>query len=491
MTVMQPIKDLEVLSKHWKPDGLTGSEDRLYNMLVLEGMYREEAERIFISEGKSPSQFRNVHSTLMDKMIGGIIASDFKQYDPAKRIFYKTMRKYFGAEIFITSGSRDIGVAIAGNALQMAKKYHRIELCLAIARRLTKHYSSIAPNLGRRNFYREKVNYYQKELIAEIHIEDIFDEISFRLNLVQPIDDIIPQLEQVRERGHRRHDYLLYTSRVLAAFYMNDLRAVIDICDYSLDNLGRDSNMPSAETFTFVFYKLPVLIITKDFAKANRDIKECVSMYKAGTYNWHITIYLQIITAFHSNDIGTALSSYQIANRYSNRSGSEIVKQRLLIVKAYLALYAKLGRIEMDVDFKLYKFLNELGEASRDKKGLNVAVTIVHFLHLLLDMKLARESGKNYQVLRKKKAYMALAEKVKGYVGAQLNKPDDKRSATILHMFVAIEFADYGKALVLKKTSKKREELFGTKLSANINGLDPEPVPFETCWEIAIATLVP
>lgn len=486
---MDTIRQLGALEGHWQPDSYGNDVGRLYRFLFIKGMDRESAEAAFLALGKSPQQFRNAHSKLMDRMIGGMLASDFQHCTPAQRAYFKTLTRYVGAEILMNRGAKDSGRALAANTLEVAARHERIDICLNLSRRLYNHYANIAPDTEKRNKYLQMVRHYLAEQAAEVEAETLLNELVAAMRTGGGLSVFKKDIEALSPRGYWRHDYAYYKSKIYFSFHNNDMASMMATCKEAIGSFSKKKILPSAVRFVFYFYQIPALIMCRDFGKAETVIGNCVPLHPPGSVNWSVSLYFRSVCGFHSGKYSVALAAYLQSTREGGRSGSKEVLERQDVVKAYLFLLSRVGLLRMDGNFKLYKFLNSVGMASADKKGQNVAVMAVHLLHLLADIHLARMDGNSILARRKEKAYMEKVASVGGYVARHLNGERDVRKKVFLSMLAKVEVADYRKKEVLEKTVKLRQSLVNTPISTDMDGLEAEPLPFEKCWDIALSLL--
>lgn len=489
LTAMDTIRQLGALSGHWQPESYGNDVGRLYRFLFTKGMDRESAEAAFVALGKSPQQFRNAHSKLMDRMIGGMLASDFQDCTPAQRAYFKTLKRYVGAEILMNRGAKDSGRDLAAKTLEVAAKHERIDLCLNLSRRLYNHYANIAPDTEKRKVYLQKVRHYAEEQAAEVDAETILNELVAAMRTGGGLSVFKKDIEALSPRGYWRHDYAYYKSKIYFSFHNNDMASLMDTCREAIEGFSKKKILPSAVRFVFYFYQIPALIINGQYGKAETVIGNCVPLHPPGSVNWSVSLYFRSVCGLHSGKYSLALAAYLRSTREGGRSGAKEVSERQGILKAYLFLLSRVGLLRMDGNFKLYKFLNSVGMASSDKKGQNVAVTVVHLLHLLVDIRNARKEGNTVQKRRKEKAYMEKAGSVGGYIARHLTEKRDFRKKVFLSMLFKVEPADYRKKAVLEKTVKLRQSLLKTPISTDMDGLEAEPLPFERCWDIALSLL--
>ena len=482
---METIKELGHLSKYWKPSQSNGGDvGRLYELLFIQGLDREEAGRRFREDGKSASQFRNVLSDLVDKLIGGLITGNFNQFTPVQRAHFSTLKKYIGAEMLILTGNKFDGVALASNTLQLASEYGQVDIALSLARRLTYYYSNIEPNGRKRKFYKNKVLFFQGEINKEIDIELLANELNYYLQIGGRIDHVVADLENYEEGIYWRFNWMYFHSKILVSFYLNDLDAVLDNCERAANCFSKlNKMMPYITRWMPDIYRIPIWIGRGEYGLAESALYRCLTFPSPGEKNWHMTVYYKAMLGLYSSKYAMVIQAYTQAKNVRNKSNAKEMLERWKIVEAYLFFLHKLGKVNMPGTFRLHRFLNEVSASSQHKAGQNVAIVVAHLLHLLADIHLARKKGNLSLANKKKKAYMAKADTVPAYIRNHIARnKKHKRSRLFLKMLARIDHADYYKARVSKMVSKWYAELKRTPKTINTDLLEAELIPYENLW---------
>ena len=486
---MNGIKHLATLSQYWSPDRNKGELWWLYEMLCVKGMSREEASEIFRDEGKSPSHFRNTFSALFDKLIEGMISGDFKNFTPVQRSHFSTRKKQLGAEMMILTGNKKDGITLASNTLQMATANGQMDIALSLSRQLYQHYSDIEPSAAKKSFYKNKVDHFEKTYWEELGIEKLLNELNYCTHMGSDISEVADQLKAFKVGEYWRYNLNYFTARVMVALHQNDGEGVLKICREAIGAFEKETvYMPYIVRWIFHLYQIPVLISMGRYALAESAFNKCIVLPSAGEYNWNLTLYFKALIGFYSNKPKLSLQAYRTVMNTRQKADMKTVDERWYVVKAYLKLYEKLGLVNLDEPFKLYKFLNSVEVANRDKPGQNVAIIIAHLLHLLADIKGARDKGGTDTARRKMNAYMRKADTLDSYITSHLSANKHSRSRIILKMFKQIDNADYYRLRTSKRVGSYLYKLKALQPSINID-TEAELVPFEQSWEMALQLL--
>lgn len=486
---MNTIRHLDELAHYWKPEKDRGEVWRLYEMLCVKGMSRDEASEVFKGEKKTPSHFRNTFKTLFERLKGGMVSSDFSHFTPVQRSHFNVLKNHMAAEIMILTGNKKDGIALATNTLPVATANGQIDIALSLSRRLHHYYSIIDPSTKRRSFYEGKILYFEKVLANEVKIEKLLNDLNYCVQKGGDISRIAAALKGFELGQFWRYNLTLFTARVLVAIYKNDGQTVLDTTNEAIEFFNQEkTDMPYVVRWTFYFHQITVYIALGDFGMAEMVIRQCMVLPSPGDFNWNLTVYMSAVVSFYNGKPKLALRAYKLAVNTNQKADMKTVDERWYVVKAYLSLYEKLGLVKLGEKFRLYKFLNSVEDASQDKPGQNVALIVVHLLHLLADIQEAKANGKTEILRRKKKAYMKKADTLEGYISSHLTPQRYVRSRIILRMFKQIEHASYNLERTMPRVKKYMNQLGYNKSFVNID-TEAELQPFEKSWEIALRFL--
>jgi hypothetical protein len=153
--------------------------------------------------------------------------------------------------------------------------------------------------------------------------------------------------------------------------------------------------------------------------------------------------------------------------------------------------YATLGYIHLVVDsglagdkkelqkllpeFKLGKFLNTTPVFSKDKRGINVSILLMHIAFLL-----------------QRKDYNAIIDRIDSlnqYAYRYLRKDDSFRSNCMIKMVIQMAKADFNPIRTARYTADLRKQLGHVTLAGSGENIEVEIIPFEVLWEIMTKAL--
>ena len=124
---------------------------------------------------------------------------------------------------------------------------------------------------------------------------------------------------------------------------------------------------------------------------------------------------------------------------------------------------------------RVNKFLNEVPIYSKDKRGTNITILILHILFLL-------QQGKYGVIIDR-------MESLKTYAHRYLRKDDTYRSNCFIKMLMQLPAADFHKQGVIRKAQKYWEKLQAVPLEVANQSAEIEIVPYEMLWEFVLESL--
>jgi len=153
--------------------------------------------------------------------------------------------------------------------------------------------------------------------------------------------------------------------------------------------------------------------------------------------------------------------------------------------------YATLGYIHLVVDsglagdtqilhqklpeFKLGKFLNTTPVFSKDKRGINVSILLMHIAFLL--------QRKDYN------AIIDRTDSLNQYAYRYLRKDDSFRSNCMIKMVIQMTKADFHPVRTARYTADLRKQLSNVTLAGSGENIEVEIIPFEVLWDIMTKAL--
>lgn len=126
-------------------------------------------------------------------------------------------------------------------------------------------------------------------------------------------------------------------------------------------------------------------------------------------------------------------------------------------------------------EFKLGKFLNTTPLFSKDKRGINVSILLMHIAFLL--------QRKDYN------AIIDRTDSLNQYAYRYLRRDDSFRSNCMIKMVIQMTKADFHPVRTERYTADLRRQLSTVNLAGSGENIEIEIIPFEVLWEIMVKSL--
>lgn len=125
--------------------------------------------------------------------------------------------------------------------------------------------------------------------------------------------------------------------------------------------------------------------------------------------------------------------------------------------------------------FRLAKFMNSTPIFSKDKRGINVSILLMHIAFLL--------QRKDYN------AIIDRTDSLNQYAYRYLRKDDSFRSNCMIKMVIQMTKADFNPIRTARYTADLRKQLGHVTLAGSGENIEVEIIPFEVLWEIMMKAL--
>ncbi|HFA49912.1 MAG TPA: hypothetical protein ENJ95_12970 [Bacteroidetes bacterium] len=458
---MNTIYEISSLSSY-RPDN--GDMLRVFGLLT-EDMTRAEALAAWRRQGKSDSHFRWVYKRLKERMLKGMLTTSFSEFEEHEKRRMECWRRFAEIKILLTADKRNPGIELAGEVMREAEYCGMVEVAWSLARDLAYQFGVLDVDLRRYRRYRRKVRLLWEELSHEKRAQELFSELGFLLHKKRDYEHLGQEVKAMAlvESDSPRFNLFRYSLIALWHRIRGEHTELIKVCTQAIDYFEKAKTLlPYTSKWNFYRQMIPYLIAKNQFAQAESKIKKCLALPTEGSHNWHISMLQMAMLGFRSGKPKMAHWAWSQAMEHETESAS--VNESWEIVYAYLAIYKKLGQVELERDFRLARFINSV-----EFPRLSAQVAVM--LHLLLD--------------DNKKGYMKEADRVPDI----LRKVKSARGRCILRMLSKVEQGDYYKARVLGRVKRDWNTLKRTPKEVSINLIDDEIILFEDVWELVLERL--
>ena len=446
--------------------------DMLYH-LIVEGNIssNEDAMRALFAGNSFPEKSLSRTKTKLRTRIVNSLMCAYDENESAILRKYKNLQKeLYAFKTLRVKGLKKAARVLGEKAIKLAIKHEFTEIVLSFARDLHRHYAVDEPNSKKYLYYSDLTRRYAQIFLEELTIESHYIDTIYLLKgkkhysaqIIETIGEKALEVEKLLETC-RTFKALLLGSNVLVYYYQinQQIERLVNQCKKTIsffENL--DYTPPYTAFFSFLYKLIPNQIMLKQYEEARQSIGKCLQLAQVGTHNWVITKQYEVVTHFHEGNIEVARN---IIQELKTKHTSSLTKFRetWLIYEAYADLLS-------GEKVRLGKFLNDVPEFAKDKRGMNINVLIIQILVLL--------QRKNYNRIIDR---MSALER---YSYRYLKKDDTFRSNCFIHILLQLEKGNFNLIAVKRHASKYLKALKSLPLEQSKQDLDVEVVPYELLW---------
>ena len=446
------------------------NSQKLFEAIRAGQTSEEELRNLVASEDRLLSlHFFRAKDKLISRLTNTLLVTK-SEGSEIQHAYFDCYRKFAAYKILVGKGKRRAAIPIAKEALKIANKYHFSEISLMIAKGLRLHYSESKANKKQFTHYAELTRNYQRVLNLELEIEDLYCQMVFILNVRKKFTE--EDLELFREMSNPALNCIsnptsfrsmFYAGNIAVYYYqsINDTQSMARICRQCVDYFESLPQMPLAARFSFLFKTIPAYIKTGHYKEAEEAIDQCRGIMPTEHINHYKAIQYNVILKFHSGD-------YEEALQLMEELSVDRDKETWYIFNAY-------ARLLNQKTIRLGKLLNEVPNYSKEKRGTNINVLIIHILTFLS----RKEFGKAIDRM----------DAIRRYADRYLLRNDTFRSNCFIRMLLQLEKGHFNRIAVERHAKKYYDKLLTMPFSESTQDLEVEPVPYERLWGYVLEML--
>ena len=481
----------------------------LYNG-IRTGKYTtdDEAALDIYKSVPSDKKYLMLKTRVRNKLLISVFYLDEKKFfsdDPYARKMYKTSVEAFCANALSITGLRNCALKVAKTTLSDALELnlHKISIdCLGIICEECIINGNEKDYQHYRQLLKQENELLRLECEAELHHNDViakfgnkvFDSDKVLIYAKEKLEKVKLLLRQYKSNSRKDSEsaplieLYLYSIKVIIRQLERKHKAVLTICNnaetYFQDQIQYKNNRVYSR---IVIAKAAGLIYMRQFDEAERHIHKYLQSFIEGSMEWFNLNEYHFLLSMQRLDCRNALISFSEVTSHSFfRFLPDHHIERWKIYRAYLSFMLlntdynwnddELCRLHAKYKlFNHYKFLNEVPIASKDKKGLNIAIQLAQVLHLF-------EAGGYETVIDK-------TESLRLYRDRYLKDKNLSRSRNFFSMIICMIRKDFSYQDTIDAAHKYYLPLVNIKQKTIRNFEHIEILPFEYLWEKILAKL--
>lgn len=443
---------------------------------------------IYGNRKKSSSTFTRLKSRLKDILLQAFMINpnNLEAGDPRINESIIGYRQVFIARLLNIKRSR-LGIEMMEKSITKSMKYHSAESVLFQARLLVSYYGQSSYNRYKFKKYSDIQDrffkYYQWEVKAERYYAEL--QRNQLQSLANPSDDIIQKARQYVEEldsvsGINSFNFLNFRYRVKAA-YLEYTKKYDQLLEISKKAYKEFSAPQYRSTRTLAGINLRIVYALLQENKFDEVLKigyRDLNRLAFGSFGWYLIAHYTLKAELYKGDYAKAvslISKMMDTNKFKKvpNNFQEIFNTTLgyihLIVDSGIAGEPKQLKKQLP-EFKLGKFLNTIPVFSKDKRGINVSIHLMHIAFLL-----------------QRKDFNSIIDRVDSlnqYAYRYLRKDDSFRSNCMIKMVIQMTKADFNPIRTERYTKDLRKQLGVITLAGSGENIEVEVIPFEILWSI-------
>lgn len=455
----------------------------------------DAAARLIYGKSGTYQTYRRLKSRLIDKLIDQLILSHqvSSEYTSYQHAYNNCHRNWAVVKLLYTRGARNTAIAIAERTTAYAKKFELTDIQFLISRELRNHYALISYNKYKLEKYTrefdESLELYTYEneaekYYAEIHFTSLASRGRADQSIIEKTDRYAQRLREIlKDHESYRLLFVAYMTLSIKYQYAHDFGQMLKVNTEAVEVFSNRKVTTQVALFNFNLRKMICHMQLGDYLSSDGIALDYLGKMRKGTYNWYYILFYYFTSQMHRKDYPGAWITLQSGLTYKNfRSLASNLQQIFVVNEGYLQFLLETGKIDQSVidagkakKFRIYRFLNEIPLFSKDKRGVNVSILIIHILFLL-------QRKKYHEIIDR-------VDALRQYTHRYLRKDDSYRSNCFIHMLLQIPRADFNRMRTERYAEKYAKKLRIVPMNMASQGVEVEIIPYEDLWEIVLELL--
>ncbi|MEZ4958571.1 MAG: hypothetical protein R2830_02015 [Saprospiraceae bacterium] len=487
-------KRIEIIGN---PGNYSSKMQKLYEGILSERFIDDDeaAAHLYPASKNQKANFQKLKRRLHQRLLNTILFIDTKQqgFNDYQKAYYDCYKEFAIFKVMIGRGGGYMALPLAEKMLKKAIEYEFTDLSVNLLKELRYYYGNLLGNQKKFHIYNDLLNKQTEILRLELLAEEYYLSLSShfvksrasKINLVETaisFSSIIA--EYIGKVNTQRFISLAYTVMAMRYQIANDYAKTLEICNQAILLLKqKQKHIQKSYLLTFLIKAISCNIQLGKYAAGEVAVNDCFSLPEKGDLNWYIVTDYQLLLYYHSGEYQKALEVY--VHAYSlpgfNRLPSHY-KEQWAIHEAYFHYLIAIQKISPSLKtledmgkFRLSKFLNEVPEFSKDKRGGNISLLIIQLLFLV--------QQKKYEEFTDRLHALEM------YSHRYLRKDETYRSNCFIHMMLQIPKGYFNKKAVGRRAAKYVGRLKEVPLEVANQSGEIEFIPYETLWGFVLSTL--
>lgn len=449
----------------------------------------EEAEKTLYPDEIGGGKYRQLKSSLRDRMLSSIINFEAKsgEFTDYQRAYYACHKEWLTIKILIGQNANTAAMGVAIKLLKQVQRYEFTLITLDIAAYLSYQFGLRESN--DRKFKEANALYTHCLRLNEVEslAEQLYTQLMVKVvnnrtaneavsllaaDYYSRIETDLKQFSSYRLHLYGNMIHLMQFSSV------NKYEEVLPICDRVISFFEQKPYEARVPLQMFYYQKMICYIQLRRFEEGKNVAQYCLSLINEGNFNWFKYMELYLKLAFYTEEYSKGVQILKESMTHPRfQFLPDNTKELWRIYESFAYLLFKVNKVSNfgSSTFKLNKFINETPIFSKDKSGMNIAIIVVRMLLLLAE-----------------KRYQQVLDDVEGldrYCSRYLSGKNTYRSSNFIKMLLQIPLGQFDVEAIKPKAARYLKNLADFPIQVANQTSEIEVLPYELLWEIALETL--
>ena len=489
------LRQVEVLTRPLRP-GVQETRYRIMYHALAEGQVRNEAEGAQLLKLDAKGRpFRRFLLEFRRRLFAPLLFLDTENspnFNSTQKANFECLRKLATFQTLVYRHCPENACLLAKAIIELAIQNDVTLVALEMATFLKRYYVERVPDSEQYLHYQAYVERLRLDWQAENKAMESYQAViapavkskSTQSQIANRAQALLESLSSYKEKCNT----IIFVSGYYATRYIGEMSRfhwhdAIAVCDEAISNLNDKSCTSPRIMAVFKVHKVICLTMLDRYVEALRLNSEVIQAEIVGSRNWFLYLDNQLLVSLKATQYKSA--SQTAAKIYSSRNFAampESIKESWTLLAAYLILADRNEginpgiQLEKVLNFRVNKFLNQVPNYSKDKKGMNVPILIAQFLFLLQSKEFDRAHDK-LTALRKYRVKHFNTED--GYYRTQL----------FIRMLCSVAGTAFNKKLFLKKTADMIKTVTRIPKGHPDQHFKIEIIPYEVLWQWVVNCL--
>ena len=474
------VKNIEVIGNAPAKQSLTKV---LYGKLANERCLtdRKAAKAIYNSD-EHDKKYRILKNKLTERLINTLFFVDTKKakYDSRTAAQANCWKYLVAAKLLAQQSAYKSMLFLLEKTIKIGHKFDLTEIVMDASKMLMEYYSQEVQDAKKFEHYYQLFKQQLNRYCAENQAAGLLGKVVVNSNLPNILDLTEQFLEELKavpvENKNAKFQLVQATLRIMKYELLGAPNEVIKVCQSKTEHFSEGS----AFQFKMLIKQYQCLIQLNDFDSIAGVEAQIETFISIGSKAWFTYHYEKIKYLIKQHQYQEAFRVFRVV--YLNRRFpflDPIKKERYYLMEGYFAFLFKLGKIDApnfkQKRFRMYKLINSVPYSVKDKKGYNVQLLVLTWLHLLAE-----------------KQYGTLIDKMEGtkqYINRYLRTIEQQRSADFLKAILCIPLGHFKRGKVLELMKEKGNSLEEGVSKGRLMVQRHEIIPFNDLWALILEVL--